>query len=148
MEMQLKDYTIDPAGHDWPTLLKEWRWLLRWPYKVWMVTRAGDLLLTTTPGTVHMLDVGQGEMRQIGDSKEDVLEHICMSCKSGNWLMRPVVDKLSSSGVMLEPGQVYSYKVSPALGGTYAADNRVVMSVKDHLDKWGKVHAELAQAAK
>jgi hypothetical protein len=143
--MELKNYTVDIAGADWSVLLQEWRWLLRWPYKVWMVTKAGDVLLTTTPGTVHMLDVGQGELREIGPSKEDVLEHICKSCKCGNWLMNQVVDKLSINGVKLGPGDVYSYKVSPALGGTYAADNRMVMSLKQHFDTWGKVHGELAK---
>jgi hypothetical protein len=143
--MKLEDYTIDHTGYDWRTLLGEWRWLLRGPHTVWLVTKAGDLLVTTMQGSVHMLDVGQGELRQIASSKEDAMGHICSSCAAGNWLMKPVVDKLTQQGVTLGPGEVYSYKLLPAQGGTFAAENRVVMTVKEHLDKWGKVHAELAK---
>ncbi len=145
--MKLEDYTIDPAGHDWRALLDSWRWLLRGPHTVWVATKAGDLLLVTMQGTVHILDVGQGELRQIASSKQDAMDHMCSTCAAGNWLMKPVVDKMVKNGMMLNSGEVYSYKVLPAQGGTFAAENRVVMTLQEHFSRWGKVNAELAQAA-
>lgn len=63
------DYLIDQSSVDWPRALASWSWLLPPEFTLWLVNRFADLVLPE--GTVHMLDVGQGSLIQLADSRED-----------------------------------------------------------------------------
>ena len=54
--------------------------------------------------------------------------------------MIPLVDKLVEAGCTLQTGQCYSYRVAPAFGGSYTADNALIKSIADHYDTFGPLH--------
>jgi Domain of unknown function (DUF1851) len=142
--MTLQDYLIDQTGLDWPSLLEEWRWLLPPSFRVWFLTRAGDLVITVPEGSIHFLDVGAGELRQVAHDREEFCCEIDNPGRADDWLMIPVVDELVASGVMLNAGQCYSYRTLPTLGGSYKADNRVPFPIREHFGAWGSVQRQIA----
>jgi len=142
--MNLHDYLIDQTGLDWPALLEEWRWLLPSEFSVWLLTRAGDLFITLPDGSIHMLEVGSGELSRVADGRDDACARIDQPGVAEEWLMIPVVDELVASGCVLGPGQCYSYKMLPILGGSYAPEGRALLPIREHFGAWGSLHHQIA----
>jgi len=142
--VNLHDYLIDQTGLDWAALLTEWRWLLPAKFTVWLFTSAGDLFIQLPDGSVHVLDVGSGELRRVADSRDDARVKIDEPKVAEDWLMIPVVDQLVASGCILGSGQCYSYRVLPVLGGSYAPEGRVLLPISEHFGAWGSLHRQIA----
>lgn len=141
--MNIDDYVIDHSEFDWPSLLKEWQWLLPPKSTVWLLTRAGDLFLELPDGSIHFLDVGAGKLRRVAATREEAATKIQQPEIAKDWLMIPVVDQLAASGCLLPRGKCYSYKMLPVLGGSYAADGRAVLTIREHFGAWGEFHRKL-----
>ena len=69
--MNIHDYLIDQTGLDWHSLLEEWRWLLPTEFRVWLLTRTGDVFITVPDDSIHMLDVGAGTLQQIAKNRDE-----------------------------------------------------------------------------
>jgi hypothetical protein len=61
-----------------------------------------------------------------------------------DWLMIPIVDQLVASGVVLSPGQCYSFRQLPILGGKYTPENRMVFPIREHFGGWGSIQRQIA----
>jgi hypothetical protein len=142
--MNIHDYLIDQTGLDWSSLLEEWRWLLPPKFSVWLFTRAGDLFITLPDGSIHMLEVGSGELSRVADSRDDACAKIDEPGVADEWLMIPVVDQLVASGCVLGPSQCYSYKMLPVLGGSYAPEGRALLPIREHFGVWGGLHHKIS----
>ena len=142
--MNIHDYLIDQTGLDWSSLLKEWHWLLPPKFSVWLFTRAGDLFITLPDDSIHRLEVGSGELRRVADSRDDAYTKIDEPGVAEEWLMIPVVAQLVASGCVLGPGQCYSYKLLPVLGGSYAPEGRALLPIREHFGAWGSLHRQIA----
>jgi len=142
--MNLNNYLIDHNGFDWETLLKEWRWLLPPKFSVWLFTRAGDLFIELPEGSIHMLEVGAGELRRVAENREDARAKLEQPDVAADWLMIPVVDQLAASGCLPGPGQCYSYKMLPILGGNYSPEGRALLPVHEHFGAWGSLHRQVS----
>jgi hypothetical protein len=141
--MNIHDYLIEHSSFDWAVLLVEWRWLLPPKFRVWLFTRAGDLFITLPDGSIHMLEVGAGELRRVADSRDDACAKIDQPGVADEWLMIPVVDQLVASGRVLGPDQCYSYRILPVLGGSYKAEDRVLLPIREHFGAWGSLHRQI-----
>src|SRR5262249_25703840 len=115
--MSARDYLIHHEGFDWPTLLADWHWLLPRHLTVWLMNKYGDLLIVLDDGSVWMLDVGGGSFKKTAQSREDFCEKIDEDDNANDWLMIPLVDQLVKAGITLGPGECYSYRQAPILGG-------------------------------
>ena len=142
--MNSNDYLIDQTGLVWQSLLSEWHWLLPPQFRVWLLTRTGDLFINVPDGTIHMLDVGAGRLQQVAASREEFCTKIDDPEVAADWLMIPIVDQLVASGVVLAAGQCYSYRTLPTLGGSYAADNRMAFGIREHFGGWGSVQRQIS----
>lgn len=142
--MNIHDYLLDQSGIDWQAILQEWHWLLPPEFQVWLLTRAGDLFITFPDGSVHMLDVGAGKLQQVAQSKDDFCTKMNEPAVADNWLMISIVDQLVASGQILGPRQCYSYRMLPVLGGGYKAEDRILLSLREHFGAWGSIHHQLA----
>src|SRR3954466_14941704 len=142
--MNIHDYLIDQTGLDWPSLLQEWRWLLPPEFRVWLLTRTGDLFITHPDGAIHMLDVGEGELRRVAASRDEACTQMNEPAVAKDWLMIPIVDQLVASGAVPGPGQCYSYRQLPTLGGSYRAENRMVFPIREHFGAWGSVQRQIS----
>ncbi|HAV63010.1 MAG TPA: hypothetical protein DCY13_11670 [Verrucomicrobiales bacterium] len=142
--VDIDDYLIDQTGLDWQALLEEWRFLLPPQFRIWLLTRTGDLFIAVPDGSIHMLDVGAGKLDQIARSRDEFCTKIDEPGVADDWLMIPIVDQLVASGVVLGSGHCYSFRQLPALGGAYTADNRMVFPICEHFGGWGSVHRQMA----
>ncbi len=141
--MNIHDYLIDQTGLDWQSLLKEWHFLLPPEFRVWLLTRTGDLFISLPDGSIHMLDVGAGTLKQVANSREEFCTKIDEPGVADDWLMIPIVDHLVASGVVLGAGQCYSFRQLPVLGGTYKPENRVPFPIREHFGAWGSIHRQM-----
>jgi hypothetical protein len=91
-----------------------------------------------------MLDVGAGELRLLAKDRDEFSAKIDDPGVADEWLMIPIVDQLVSSGAVLGPGQCYSFRKLPVLGGSYDADNRMVFPIREHFGAWGLVHRQIS----
>ena len=104
----------------------------------------GDLFITLPDGSIHMLDVGAGELRKVAASRDEFCTKIDEPGVADDWLMIPIVDQLVGSGAVLGPGQCYSFRQLPVLGGTYKAENRMVFPIREHFGAWGLVQRQIS----
>lgn len=141
--MNVHDYLIDHSSLDWNDLLTEWHWLLPNEFSVWLLSRAGDLFITLPEGSVHMLEVGGGELSKLADSRDEFCDLMDQDDNARDWLMIPVIDSLTSSGQLLDQGRCFSFTTLPILGGGYGIENRVSLPIHEHFGMWGSVHRQI-----
>ena len=111
---------------------------------MWLLTRAGDLFIAVPDGSIHMLDVGAGHLQRVAESREKFCAKLDEQGAADDLLMVPIVDQLVASGTVLGPGQCYSYRMLPTLGGSYKADNRMVFPIREHFGGWGSVQRQIS----
>jgi hypothetical protein len=141
--MRIGDYLIDQVGIDWPNVLASWHWLLPPDFTLWLVNRFGDLFIVLEDGTVHMLDVGGGTLKQVATDRDAFCSKLDEPEQANDWLMIPLVDALVSSGKLLGPGQCYSYGTLPVLGGSYTVENFVVKDLSFHYAAFGPMQESI-----
>lgn len=94
--MTVEAYLIDHEGFDWPTILADWSWLLPESFTVWLMNRFGDLFIVSDDGTVHVLDVGDGTLEKVAESRDDFRNRIDEE-GNANGLVIPLADRLVGS---------------------------------------------------
>jgi hypothetical protein len=141
--MNINNYLINQKGLDWSNILSTWNWLLPPKFAIWLVNRFGDLFFVLDGETIHMLDVGNGTLKQVTVNREEFSQKIDELEQANDWLMIPLVDKLVASGQVLKVGQCYSYRQLPALGGDYTTDNTVIKDIAFHYAAFGPIHQSI-----
>jgi hypothetical protein len=139
----LQDYIIDHRGIDWATVLRDWARLIPTTLTVWIMNRFGDLFLVLDDGSVHMLDIGAGELTQVAQSRDDFANKLDEGDNANQWLMIPLIDRLVASGLTLRDGQCYSYKRPPILGGDYTVENTLVLPIPQHYGAYAAIHDQI-----
>jgi hypothetical protein len=137
------DYLIDHSEFNWAQLLSGWEWLLPTEFTIWLMNRYGDLFLILTDGSVHMLDIGSGTLTKLAENQDGFAQKIDEDENAEDWLMIPLVDRLVAAGVLLRPGECYSFLTPPILGGDYTVENTVVLSITEHYGVYGSYHEQL-----
>jgi hypothetical protein len=107
------------------------------------MNRYGDLFMILPDGTVHMLDVGAGSFAKVAENKDDFGRRIDEDDNAEDWLMIPLVDRLVAAGVLLKPGQCYSFVTPPILGGDYTVENTVLLPITEHYGVYSSYHDQL-----
>ena len=94
----LADYIVDHQGLDWPDLLADWAWLVPRQFTIWIMNTFGDLFLVFEDGSVHMLEIGNGTLERVANSRDDFAIRIDEGDNANVWLMIPLVDELRAAG--------------------------------------------------
>lgn len=141
--VSIHDYIIDHRGFDWPSLLREWTWLMPPAFTVWIMNRFGDLFVVLEDGGVHMLDVGAGTLTKVAENRGDFETKMDEDDNANQWLMIPLINRLVSQGIALANGQCYSYKRPPVLGGDYTVENVFVLPIAQHYGAYGSIHKQI-----
>lgn len=75
--MRVEDYLIKHQDFDWPAILADWAWLLpRNEFTIWLMNKYGGLFLVFEDGAVHLLDVGDGSLEKLADSRDEFRRRI------------------------------------------------------------------------
>lgn len=126
---------LDPEGLD--VLLEDWRWKVGTDAKVFRVTVFGDIFTQSPGGQIHWLDTGSGEYVKVAESVEQWAE--AAKSHSPDWFHLDVLRELRALDLSLKPGQVYSWRHAPMLGGTESVDNVDFVSIEVHVSFAGRV---------
>ena len=141
--MKLSDYLIAQEDHDWSAILVDWAWLLPSDLTVWMVNLFGDIVFVLEDGTVKLLDIGAGSVKQVADSREDFYIQIGDDENADNWLLITLVDRCVAAGLTLGPGQCYTFKIAPVFNGQYAVDNIEVGDMVVNFSLLAQIHRQI-----
>jgi hypothetical protein len=141
--MNVNDYLLAQDGKDWPAIISDWQWIVPSAFTIWLVNRFGDVFLVPENGTVQMLDLGGGSLRQVASSREDFIKKIDEGDNANQWLMIPLVDKCVAAGLILGQGQCYSYILPPILGGKYTVENTEVCDVEVHYSLLAQIQRQV-----
>jgi Domain of unknown function (DUF1851) len=141
--MSVHDYLIDHSEFDWEHLLSGWEWLLPPEFSVWLMNRYGDLFVILLDGSINMLDIGAGSLTRLAENRDDFSRLIDEGDNAEDWLMIPLVDHLAAAGVLLKPGECYSFLTPPILGGEYTVKNTVVLPITEHYGLYGSYHDQM-----
>jgi hypothetical protein len=118
-------------------LLQFWRWLVPESLVPFCVTRLGDAFLTDQTQRLWFLDAGRGTLEKVADSSSAWFEKLLDPQQVDLWSGATLVAKLRKAGLELSPGQCYTYRQSPVVGGQYDVSNFKAVAIQQHFDIWG-----------
>jgi hypothetical protein len=133
---------IRTADIDCPRLLSYWRWLLTKDYHPIVMTAFGDWFLRDVDGSVHFLDLVAGQLSKVAQSDEEFQNVMGHPEKANEWFLPELVDTLIDCGIVLKPGQCYSYKVPPVLGGRLEIENIEPLDLVVHQSLMSQIHEQ------
>lgn len=143
--MTLDDLTVNFSHLDQRSLLRDWHWLIGTNRRPILLAAAGDAFVKDeTDGSIHMLDVGTGALHAVADSESDFRELLGKKDFVLDHLSVPMVGDLRRAGHILGPGQIYSFKTPPVLGGEYVMSNVEIADIEVHFSTNGQIHEQVA----
>ena len=119
--VSVHDYLIDHSGFDWAELLSGWGWLS----SPGVHRLADEQIRRSVPDPAEMA-VSTCWTSELVRSpswlriRDDFASKIDEDDHAEDWLMIPLVDRLVAAGVLLKPGECYSFLTPPILGGDYS----------------------------
>jgi hypothetical protein len=143
MRITWNELAVDSQNHNEEDLLSDWRWLVGDSVHLLLVSAIGDMFLANTDGHVLWLDTGTGQLQQIASSLEEFQQLRQQRDSVDQWFIPQLVGDLISSGVRLAPGQCYSYKNPPILGGEIELGNFEPMDLAIHFRVLGQIHKQV-----
>ena len=120
-------------------LLRDWQWLLGGAMQLLIVSALGDMFLAAADGQVFWLDTGAGQLHQIAATVDEFQQLRQQRDHADQWFIPQLVGDLISSGVLLSPGQCYSYKIPPILGGQIEPANFEPTELSVHFSVLGQI---------
>ena len=107
--------------------------------KLLIVSALGDMFLADADGQVFWLDTGAGQLHQIAATVDEFQQLRQQRDHADQWFIPQLVGDLISSGVLLSPGQCYSYKIPPILGGQIEPANFEPTELSVHFSVLGQI---------
>ena len=143
MRITWNELTVNFQTHTEEDLLEEWRWLLGDSMQLCLVSSMGDMFLGNAEGQIFWLDAGTGQLQQVAESQPEFQQLMQRPENANQWFMPQLVGDLISSGVCLGPGQCYSYKKPPVLGGKIEPGNFEPTDLSVHFSILGQIHRQV-----
>jgi hypothetical protein len=140
MHITWNELTVNFQKHDADDLLRDWRWLVGDSMQLLIVSSLGDMFLADAGGRVFWLDTGAGQLQQVAGSAEEFKRLMQQRENADQWFVPQLVGDLMASGVRLAPGQCYSYKKPPILGGEIEPANFEPADLSVHFSILGQIH--------
>ena len=141
MALTLNDLTVSFSHLPRETLLEDWVWPIgteRFPI---LITALGDAFVQdAVDGSVHLLSAGAGTCSRVTDDVATFRERLLDRAFVLDNFVPGIVADLRNSGRPLAQGQLYSYRVPPALGGEYSADNLEPTDISVHFSILGQIN--------
>ncbi len=146
MPITVQDLTVNFEHVDRAALLADWEWMIGRSRRPILVSAIGDAFVQDTrDGTVHQLDTAFAELEQVAASEDELRALLDDREFVIERLAAQLFGDLRGAGLELGPGQVYSWKTPPALGGKVALDNAEVADLEVHFSVTGQLHRQIAE---
>ncbi|MBX9717290.1 MAG: DUF1851 domain-containing protein [Microbacteriaceae bacterium] len=143
--MTLDDLAVNFKHINREALLEDWEWLIGKQKLPILLAAAGDAFLQDTEdGTIHMLDVAAGKCGAVAASASEFQSLLSDREFVGEYLSVQVVGDLRMKGLILKPGQIYSFVKPPLLGGQYSLDNIEASDIEVHFSINGQIARQVS----
>ncbi|MCW1926417.1 DUF1851 domain-containing protein [Luteolibacter arcticus] len=139
MHITWKELTVQFDPEKAGELLSDWRWLVGERTEFMLAGSLGDLFLRDETGQVLWLDTGAGQLSVVAGSHEEFRELLQQPNQVNEWFLPQLVGDLLASGKQLAPGQCFSYKVPPMLGGKVEPENFEPTDLSVHCSILGQI---------
>jgi len=128
MPLNWNDIFLQDPSIDFGQLLAQWQPpIVVGTIRPFGLSAFGDLYFLSRNGSVHVLDVFEGAVREVAESEQDFAA--CMN--SQDWrdsnLMPEVIMQLQRRGLVRGPGQVFGFAPHPALSGRLNPEGALVL---------------------
>lgn len=144
--MDLNDLTVNFAHLDRQSLLEDWSWLIGNSRIPILLPASGDAFVQDTgTGAVYFLDVGAGALSTVATSFDEFISFLSDREFVMNYFAVEMVADLRYSGCLLSPGQIYSFKKPPVLGGDYVLSNIEPTDIEVHYSVAGQIHEQVSK---
>ena len=141
----VEDLTVDIRHLDREALLADWAWLIGSQRLPILVTFLGHAFVQDVgDGTVHQLDTAFGELEQVAASPDELAALLGDREFVTDRLLPQLFGDLRDAGMKLAPGQVFSFRTPPALGGELTVENIEATDIEVHFSLSGQIHRQIA----
>ena len=142
--MTLDDLTVNFSHLKREEILSDWVWLIGKNKLPILLTASGDAFLQdTNDNSISILDVGAGEVHNVAGSFEEFKELLSDKEFVVNYLAVDMVGDLMQNNIVLNQGQIYSFKKPPILGGEYILENIEPTDIEVHFSITGQIHKKV-----
>ena len=124
-------------------ICSSWQWILNDQKSVALISCIGDLFLIGNDDTINWLDTSIGQIKKVANNLGEFEQLLNEEENIDNWFLATVVKQLVNNGKTLKENEVYSFKVLPALGGDYSADNFEPTDISVHFNFTGQIHEQI-----
>lgn len=143
MRITWNELTVSLNGVDLDELLSEWRWLIDESYEPVVITALGDLFLRHDDGRIFWLDSGWGQLTEVASSADEFKQLMGQPDNANEWFIPQLVGDILTAGQQLGPGQCFTYKQPPVLGGVIEPDNFEPSDLQVHFGILGQIHRQV-----
>lgn len=142
--MTLDDLTVNFQHLNREEILSDWTWLIGQSKLPILLLASGDAFVQDKDdGSIHFLDVTSGRLSKVSVSIEQFRLLLSNRDFVAKYFAVQMIGDLIQSGHKLEKGQIYSFIVSPALGGKYELANVELSDIEVHFSINGQIHQQL-----
>ena len=143
MAVTLNDLTVGFSHVPRETLLEDWVWLIGSRKFPILITALGDAFVQDADdGSVHLLSAGPGTLSKVADNADTFRQRLTDKAFVVDNFVPDILVQLRNSGALLKSGQVYSFRVPPALGGEYVPANLQPPDLSVHFSLLGQIHRQ------
>ena len=144
MRITLNELTVNFDHLDREHLLEDWRWLIGPSKQPILLSAIGDAFVQDeNDGTIHQLDTAAGTCQLVARGEGEFRELLTDPQWATEYLAVEVIADFMSNGLRIEPGQIYSWKHPPALGGEYGFENAATSDIGVHFSMIGQIHQQV-----
>ena len=135
---------VTPAAEvDAARLLAPWGCLLAKPFRLLGVSVFGDLFLEDAGGSIKMLDLVAGELKEIASCREEFEWGLSDPGHQQDWLMANLAGAAARRDLRPVRGQCLAFRKPPLLGGNLAPDNLVVWDLYNYHEGLAKLYHQI-----
>ncbi|HEV7405893.1 MAG TPA: T6SS immunity protein Tdi1 domain-containing protein [Chthoniobacteraceae bacterium] len=140
MRITWNELTVALDTHSRDDLLSEWRWQINGGFQIILISSLGDLFLSDSAGHIHWLDSGAGRLNEVAAGLDEFQQLRQQPAYVAEWFAPRLVGAILQRGVRLAPGQCFSYKLPPILGGQMEPTNFEATDLCVHLSILGQIN--------
>jgi hypothetical protein len=139
MRMTWNELTVRFDPEKSGELLSDWRWLVGEQAELILVGSLGDLFLRDETGRILWLDCGSGQISVVAGANDEFRGLLQQPEQVNDWFLPQLVGDILQSGKQLAPGECFSYKVPPMMGGQVEPDNFEATDLSVHCSICGQI---------
>jgi len=144
MPITIDDLTVNFKHLNASTLLADWEWLIGTKKLPILLSSIGNAFVQDVEdGSIHVLDVGSGELRFIAEDSNAFRDLLTDREFVADEFVVQIIGDFLTDGPKLLPGQIYSFKHPPVLGGDYDSENLEPIDIQVHFSVLGQIHHQV-----